>query len=85
MEEALRPGRDTSGQRTDDHLSHAGHRTVEAAEAPGELYREQATRLWRERGLDIVNAGKSNPYAAVESFGRTAEVLRRGRAPGLLD
>ena len=34
MGEALRPGRDTSEQCTDDHLSHAGHRTVEAMEAP---------------------------------------------------
>ena len=34
MEEALRPGRETSDQCTGDHLSHAGHRTVEAVEAP---------------------------------------------------
>jgi hypothetical protein len=70
MEEALRPGRGTSDQCTDDHLSHAGYRTVEAAEAPDESYQEQAARLGRELGLDIVNAGKSNQYAAaVEYFG----------------
>jgi len=60
MEEALRPGRDTFDQCTDDHLSHAGYRALETAEAPDELYQEQAARLWRELGLDIVNAGKSN-------------------------
>ena len=46
-------------QCTDDHLSHAGYRTVEAAEALDESYPEQAARLWRALGLDIVNAGKS--------------------------
>lgn len=70
MGEALRPGRDTSEQCTDDHLSHAGHRTVEAMEAPDGSYQEQAARLWRELGLDIVNAGKSERHAAaVEYFG----------------
>jgi hypothetical protein len=70
MEEALRPGRDTSDQCIDDHLSHAGYRTAEAAEAPDESYQEQAARLRRELGLDIVNADKSNRYAAaVEYFG----------------
>lgn len=58
-------------QCTDVHLSHAGHRTVEAAEALNESYPEQAARLWRALGLDIVNASKSKQYApAVEYFGR---------------
>lgn len=70
MEEALHPGRDTSDQCADDHLSHAGYRTVEAAEAPDESYQVQAAQLWRELGLDIVNASKSSQYAAaVEYFG----------------
>ena len=51
-------------QCTDDHLSHAGYRTVEAAESLGESYPEQAAGLWRTLGLDIVNAGKSKQYAA---------------------
>ena len=34
-------------------------------------YPEQAARLWRALGLDIVNGGKSKQYAAaVEYFGR---------------
>ena len=45
MGEAPRPGRGTSDQCTDDHLSHAGYRTVEAAEALDEWYQEQAARL----------------------------------------
>ena len=49
MEEALRPGCYTSDQCTDDHLSHAGYRIVEAAEALDESYPEQAARLWRAR------------------------------------
>ena len=58
-------------QCADDHLSHAGYRTVEAAEALDELYPEQAARLWRALGLGIVNTGKSKQYtAAVEYFGR---------------
>ena len=44
-------------QCTDDHLSHAGYRTVEAAEALDGSYREQAARMWRALGLGIVNAG----------------------------
>src|SRR5260370_38480752 len=36
-------------QCTADHLSHAGYRTVEAAEALDESYPEQAARLWRRR------------------------------------
>ena len=70
MEEAFRPVRGASDQCADDHLSHAGYRTVEAAEALDEPYQEQAARLWRRLGLDIVNAGKSSQYAAVvEYFG----------------
>ena len=88
MGEALRPGRDTSEQCTDDHLSHAGHRTVEAMEAPDGSYQEQAARLWREFGLDLVNAGKSNQDAAVEYFGgmqrcfTVAGLLGPVRGPG---
>lgn len=48
----------------DDHLSHAGHRTVEAAEALDVSYPEQAARLWRALGLGIVNRGKSKQYTA---------------------
>lgn len=37
----------------DEHLSHAGHRTVEAAEALDVSYPEQAARLWRALGLGM--------------------------------
>jgi hypothetical protein len=78
MGEALRPGRDTSEQCTDDHLSRAGHRTVAAMEAPNGSYQEQAARSLRELGLDLVNAGKSNQDAAVE-YSEQAEC--RGASP----
>ena len=56
------------GQRTDNHLSHAGHRAVEAAEALDASYPEQAARLWRALALGIVD-GKSKQYtAAVEEL-----------------
>jgi hypothetical protein len=51
---------------TDNHLSHAGHRTVEAAEALDESYPEQAARLWRALGLGIVSTGKSKQYTFLE-------------------
>jgi hypothetical protein len=73
-------------QWADDHLSHAGYRTVEAAEALDELYPEQAARLWRALGLAIVNTGKSKQYtAAVEYFGRAKRsfaVAGLARGPG---
>ena len=62
-----------------------GYCTVEAAEAPGESYREQAARLWRERCLDIVNTGKSNQYAAVEYLGGTQRYLAVAGLPDCWD
>jgi len=52
------------------------------------LYQEQAARLWRELGLELVNAGKSNQDAAVEYFGgmqrclTVAGLLGPVRGPG---
>jgi uncharacterized Zn finger protein len=61
------------GQRTDDHLSHAGHRAVEAAEALDASYPEQAARLWRALGLGIVDRGKSKQYTAAVGYFRRAK------------
>ena len=73
-------------QCTDDHLSHAGYRTVEAAEALDESYPEQAARLWRALGLDIVNGGKSKQYAAaVEYFGRAQRCFAVAGLPDCWD
>jgi hypothetical protein len=73
-------------QCTDDHLSHAGYRTVEAAEALDESCPEQAARLWRALGLDIVNAGKSKQYAAaVEYFGRVQRCFAVAGLPDCWD
>jgi len=73
-------------QCTDDHLSHAGYRTVEAAEALDESYPGQAARLWRALGLDIVNAGKSKQYAsAVEYFGRAQRCFAVAGLPDCWD
>ena len=52
----------------DDDLSHAGYRTVEAAQALDESYPEQAARLWRALALGIVKAGKSKQYAAAVAY-----------------
>ena len=41
--------------------------------------------MWRERGLDIVNAGKSNPYAAVEYFGGTQRCFAVAGLPDCWD
>ena len=73
-------------QCTDVHLSHTGYRTVEAAEALDESYPEQAARLWRALGLDIVNAGKSKQYAsAVEYFGRAQRCFAVAGLPDCWD
>ena len=57
--------------RTTSRRPRRGYRTVEAADALDESYPEQAARLGRALGLDIVNGGKSKQYAAaVEYFGR---------------
>src|SRR5712691_2256452 len=70
----------------DDHLSHAGYRTVEAAEALDESYPEQAARLWRALGTIIVNAGKSKQYAAaVECFGRAQRCFAAAGLPDCWD
>jgi len=70
----------------DDHLSHAGHRTVEAAEALDVSYPEQAARLWRALGLGIVNRGKSKQYtAAVEYFGRAKRSFTAAGLPDYWD
>jgi hypothetical protein len=71
---------------TDDHLSNAGYRTVEAAEALDESYPEQPARLWRALALDIVNAGKSKRYAAaVEYFGRAQRCFAVAGLPDCWD
>jgi hypothetical protein len=44
----------------DDHLSHAGYRTVEAAEALDESYPGQVARFWRALGLGIMNTGRAS-------------------------
>jgi hypothetical protein len=73
---------DRLGRQRPDQRRRRG-RTVEAAEALDDSYPEQAARLWRALGLDIVNAGKSRQYAAaVEYFGR---VQRRSAVAGLRD
>ena len=70
----------------DDHLSHAGHCTVEAAEALDVSYPEQAARLWRALGLGIVNRGKSKQYtAAVEYFGRAKRCFTAAGLPDYWD
>ena len=70
----------------DEHLSHAGHRTVEAAEALDVSYPEQAARLWRALGLGIVNRGKSKQYtAAVEYFGRAKRCFTAAGLPDYWD
>jgi Family of unknown function (DUF6880) len=70
----------------DDHLSHAGYRAVEAAEALDESHPEQAARLWRALGLGIVRAGKSKQYgAAVEYFGRAKRCFTAAGLPDCWD
>ncbi len=70
----------------DDHLSHAGYRTVEAAEALDESYSEQAARLWRALGLGIVNGDKSKQHtAAVECFGRAQRCFTVAGLPDCWD
>ena len=51
-------------------------------EAPDGSYQEQAARLSRELGLDLVNVGKSNQDAAMEYFGG---MQRCFTVAGLLD
>jgi hypothetical protein len=69
-----------------DHLSHAGYRAVEAAEAFDESYPEQAARLWRALGPGIVNTGKSKQYAtAVEYFGRAKRCFTAAGLPDCWD
>ena len=41
--------------------------------------------MWRERGLDIVNAGKSNQYAAVEYFAGMQRCLAVAGLPDCWD
>ena len=52
------------------HVSHAGHRAVEAAEALDASYPEQAARLWRALGPGIVDRGKSKQYTAAVGYFR---------------
>jgi hypothetical protein len=73
-------------QRADDQLSHAGHRTVEAAEALDVSYPEQAARLWRAAGMGIVNRGRSKQYAtAVEYFSRAKRCFTAAGLPDRWD
>src|SRR5260370_2322358 len=71
-------------QCTDDHLSHAGYRTVEAAEALDESYPEQAARLWRARSGHRERGEEQAVRRCGGILRPGAEVLRRGRAHGLL-
>lgn len=63
----------------DDHLSHAGHRIVEAAEALDESYPEQAARLWRALGMGIVDTGKSKQYATAAAAEALIAQIAGGR------